>query len=124
MGAVMAILIGTSPLGFVFLIAGGVFLAVGLLLGWLRMKSVSQRAQLLRTGAESSGVITELVQNRRVRINRKHPWIIRYKFDARGVMCEGSDRTMDLPAECVEGARVIIAYDATDPRKNAIKRMG
>lgn len=122
-GAMMAILIVTSPIGFVFLITGGAFLAVGLLLGMLRMKAVNQREQLLSAGAESSGVITEVVQNQHVRINRKRPWIVRYKFDARGAMNEGSDTMMDLHSGYVPGARVIIAYDAMDARKSAIKRL-
>lgn len=122
-GAVLAMLIVPIMIGFALLVAGSGFLIAGFLLISLRAKTVNKRAQVLIAGLESSGVITEIVQNYHVRINRKRPWIVRYKFDVRGVWHEGSDSMMDLPSGYAPDARVIVAYDSTDARNNALKRL-
>lgn len=41
--------------------------------------------QVFRHGAEARAVITEVFQDYRVRMNKKHPWRIRYRYTADGI---------------------------------------
>jgi hypothetical protein len=65
--------------------------------------------------------VVDVSQNWRVRVNRRHPWIVRYRYQAGGADHQGEDSVMDLPAEVKAGEQVAVAYDPADPRRSVLK---
>ena len=135
-GAVMAIVASVtqvaearvavpSPLwgaGVTILGIGAAILLAGLGLGTRRVAAVRERARLQRHGVVTDGTILEVSQDYRVRVNRRHPWRVRYEYRVGGEAYEGSESVWDKPAAYEPGAKVAVVYDAADRRRSALKR--
>ncbi len=115
--------VGVGAGGGVFLAAGLVFGAIGLWLGALRKAEMRKRAQLRDHGVACEGTVVDVRQDRRVRVNRQHPWLVRYRYSAGGREHENEERVMDLPTAIEKGARVAVVYDVSDPRQSALKNV-
>jgi hypothetical protein len=86
------------------------------------MRTLRQRARLLEMGMESRGTIVDLVQNPFVRVNRRHPWIVRYRYEVDGYEYQGREAMMDLPAGYEQGATVAVMYDPAHADVSALNR--
>ena len=104
-----------------FLSLGVGFAAVGMTLGWRRVASLRRRKALRRHGIPATGKITSVEQNVSVRVNRRHPWIVRYDYSVGGMQYHGAENTFDVPAEIKPGTQIGIRYDGQDPRQSALE---
>jgi hypothetical protein len=120
-GLALAIFVRPQNIGFTFLSAGGGFLAVGAGLAAVRFATLRRRAALLETGLESRGTIVDVAQNRYVRLNGRHPWVVRYRYEAEGDEYQGRETMMDLPAGYERGAPVAVIYDPMRLEVSALK---
>ena len=105
--------------GVTFLSIGAGFAAVGLTLGWRRVASLRRREALRKYGRPATGTITSVEQNVSVRVNRRHPWIVRYDYSVGGVQSHGTESTFDVPLGLKPGAQIGILYDGEDPHRSA-----
>lgn len=106
--------------GVTFLGLGAAFAAVGGMLGWRRIASLRRREALLKFGMPAIATVTFAEPNASVRVNRRHPWIVRYEYDVGGRRYQGTESTFDLPRGLAPGAQVGIRYDREDPRRSAL----
>jgi hypothetical protein len=107
-------------LSLIFLSIGTGFAAVGMTLGWRRVASLRMREALRKYGRPVTGKITSVDQNVSVRLNGRHPWIIRYDYNVGGMQYHGTERTFDLPVGLASGAQIGILYDGEDPRRSVL----
>lgn len=107
-------------IGITFLIIGAGFAAVGMTLGWRRFASLRRREALRKYGRPATGTITSVEQNVSVRVNRRHPWIVRYDYRVDGMHYQGTESTFDLPVGLAPGAQIGIRYDGQAPRRSAL----
>jgi hypothetical protein len=107
-------------LGVAFLIIGAGFAAVGMTLGWRRVALLRRGEALRKYGRPTTGMITSVEQNASVRVNRRHPWIVRYDYSVGGMQYHGTESTFDVPVGLEPGAQVGIRYDGEDPRRSAL----
>jgi Protein of unknown function (DUF3592) len=109
----MAPLLGTT-IGGVFGIAGSLLLAYG---WWRRARAI----RVFRDGVEAEGEIVSVGVNTHVRMNRKHPWRIVYRFMAGGRPVEGvaTSWAAERP-EVAAGNQVIVLHDAKHPGRSVI----
>lgn len=110
-GAGLAVFVRPPDIGVAFLFLGPGILAVGAAISAIRLATLRRRALLLETGLESIGDIISIRQNLFVRLNRQHPWIVRYRYEVSGREYHGCELMMDLPAGYVLGAKVPVVYD-------------
>lgn len=110
-----------AALGWPFLITGGLALTVsGPLLIW-RVLHTQPYLRLFSEGRSVRGEVLEVAQNRRVRVNRQHPWVVRYRFDAAGQPYEGIVQRLDLPDHMLQvGQAVYVLYFPEDPARNTL----
>ena len=108
-------------LGVTFLSIGAGFAAVGMTLGWRRVASLRRREALRKYGRPATGTITSVEQNVSVRVNRRHPWIVRYDYHVGGMPYHGIESTFDMPVGLEPGAPISIRYDGEDPRRSALE---
>lgn len=111
----------TAFVGIPFLCLGLVFLSIGGgVLTW-RYQRAQKVVNVLRNGASTQGRIVEITQNYAVRINRQHPWVIRYQFQVNGQSYEGQVSTLKQPRQQFQvGSVVSILYLAEAPQWNSI----
>jgi len=109
-------------LGVTFLSIGAGFSAVGMTLGWRRVASLRRGEALRKYGRPATGTITSVEQNVSVRVNRRHPWIVRYDYSVGGMQYHGIESTFDVPGGLEPGAQIGIRYDGEDPRRSALER--
>jgi len=114
-GAVVA-----GSLAWTFGIAGAVFAVAGVVLGRMRARELADRERLRAYGLACDGVVLEVSQNFRVRVNRKHPWRVRYRYEAGGTTHEGVETSMDRPALLEAGSVIRVKYDPAEPERSAI----
>jgi hypothetical protein len=107
--------------GVIFLSIGAGFAAVGMTLGWRRVASLRRRKALRKYGRPVTGTITSVEQNVSVRVNRRHPWIVRYDYSVGGMQYHGTESTFDVPVGLEPGAQIGIRYDGEDPRRSALE---
>lgn len=108
-------------LGAIFLSLGAAFAGVGMTLGWRRIASLRRGEALRKDGWPATGTITSVEQNVSVRVNGRHPWIVRYEYQVGGVQYHGTERTFDAPVGLEPGAQIGIRYDGEDPRRSALE---
>ena len=106
----------------VFLVAGALIGIVGAWLWSRRLAAIREWERLQREGMETEGVILEVALDYRVRVNRKHPWRVRYEYQAGGSPYVGSEITWEKPDAYEPGAKVAVVYDAAKVYRSALKR--
>ncbi len=120
-GAALTAALWPFPIGIVFLAVGGPIATAGHGLVSLRLGAVRRRERLLREGLESWGTIITLAQNVGVRINGRHPWVVRYRYEVDGQEHEGRESMMDLPDGYHPGATVAVMYDPSQTVISTLK---
>lgn len=102
---------------------GTVELIVGVTLLQLRRRRKLEIERLLRDGPRIDAKVVGVEQDRKVRINKKHPWFIRCEAtlpgesDARSFT---SRRFMYDPSDRVAGRTLPVHYDPKDPARHVV----
>lgn len=111
----------TAFIGIPFLLLGIVFLILAVwMLAW-RTRRAQKVVTVLREGEAVRGKIIEVSENYSVRINQRHPWTIRYRFQANGQGHEGSVSTLNPVGDHLQaGKAVYILYLPSEPGWNAL----
>ena len=120
-GAGLTLGILTAFVGLPFLVLGLAFLGTGGgVLLWRYQYSV-RVVNVLKQGQATRGEIVEIQENYAVRINGRHPWVIRYQFQANGQGYRGQVTTLNQPGEPLHAGRAVcILYLPTAPKWNSI----
>jgi hypothetical protein len=110
-----------SAMGYVSLVFG-VFAVVGLfmLLGAVRSNRREIRAFVHGTAIEAD--VVERGVDRRVKVNGRHPRLVRWRFEVAGRVHDGTFTHMDeaVIREVAPGDRVAVLYDPRNPRVNTL----
>jgi hypothetical protein len=120
-GAGLTLGIITAFIGIPFLLLGLVFLVVAVwVLSW-RYKRAHKVVTVLREGEAVRGKIIEVSVNYSVRINQRHPWTIRYQFQANGQDHEGTVSTLNPVGDHLQaGKAVYVLYLSSAPEWNSL----
>jgi len=111
----------TSFVGIPFLAIGVPLFLIGAWLFAWRYDRARKVVRVLREGDSARGQIDEVRENYAVTINGRHPWIIRYRFQALGVEYGGTVSTMNKPGPALqEGRQAFILYLADAPKWSSI----
>jgi len=120
-GAGLTFVTATASVGIPFLVIGLIFLVVALVVGAWRYNHARQVVKVLRIGESTQGQITDVQKDYSVRVNRQHPWAIRYQFQVSGQNYEGNLRTLNpVGAHLQTGKMVWILYLPNAPQWNSI----
>ena len=120
-GAGLTFVIITAFVGIPFLLIGLPFLVVALVVGMWRYDHARQVVNVLRFGESTRGQIVDVQKDYYVRVNRQHPWVIRYQFRVNGGNYEGNVRTLNpVGASLQAGKTVYILYLPNAPQWNSI----
>jgi hypothetical protein len=104
-----------------FLLVGAGAGGAGILLGARRVSIVRRLARLREHGQLTEATIVDVRQDYRVRVNRRYPWRVTYRYRVGSVEHEASDRVWERPASLVQGATVAVVYDRDDPSRSVLK---
>jgi len=121
MGAGLTLLIITAFIGIPFLLLGIVFLGAGGGVFVWRYQESRKVVDVLREGEATRGQIIEAQENYSVTVNGRHPWVIRYQFQANGQDYKGSVTTLNQPGQQLQaGKAVYVLYLSIAPQWNSI----
>jgi hypothetical protein len=121
LGIALTLPLVTAVVGLPFDGFGALFLALGLPLLIFRYGKAKRTVELLRQGTPVQGQIVQVSQNHNVRVNHRHPWTIRYRFEAMGRGYEGQVTTLAQPDLSQQPGRpVYVLYQTADPEQNTI----
>ncbi len=111
----------TAFVGIPFLALGLVWLAFGVgILAW-RYNRSRKIVEVLRDGIATKGEIIDVQENYSVRINHRHPWVIRYQFQVIGQTFNGDVSTLNpVGKEFQAGNAVYVLYLQSEPQWNCI----
>jgi hypothetical protein len=120
-GAGLTVGLITAFVGIPFVLMGIPFLGAGIgVLIW-RYNQAQKIVDVLRMGEAAYGQIVEAQENLSVEVNGRHPWIIRYQFQANGQTQEGSVSTLNPIGENLQAGRTAcILYLPDAPQWNCI----
>jgi hypothetical protein len=120
-GLPLAFTLREVPVGLPFAGLGLLFALVGIpLLAW-RFGRARQRLALLRQGTAIVGEIMQVRQNLYVRVNRRHPWNIHYRFLVQGRAYQGKVTTLNTQAANYRtGQGVNVIYAPGEPERNTL----
>ena len=120
-GAGLTLGVITAFVGLPFLFLGLIFLASGGLAFVWRYQEAQMVLGVLREGAAARGQVVEIQENYSVSVNGRHPWIIRYQFQANGESQEGKVTTLNPPGQqLAKGKAVCVLYLPVAPKWNSI----
>ncbi len=103
-----------AGLGLLLLVGGG-----GVVV-W-RYQAAQQTVEVLRGGTAVEGQIVQVEENVQVRVNRRHPWVIRYTFRVGGRAYAGQVSTLNMPGTRLQvGHRACILYLPNAPEQNVL----
>jgi hypothetical protein len=109
------------PVGPPFMAIGLALLIIGVPIFLWRYGKARQMTKVFRLGEATSGNIITVRQNRSVRVNRRHPWIITYQFRSVGREYSGQHTTLnDTGVELTPGQLVYILYLQDNPEWNIL----
>jgi hypothetical protein len=115
LGVITAI-IGLPVTGF-----GLLFLVPGAFLFRASQKKAQTTLKVLREGQTANGQIDSVGLNRLVRVNQRHPWIIKYSFQIMGQDYKGQVSTLNQPGSHLkEGSPAYVLYLPDSPKRNAL----
>jgi hypothetical protein len=120
-GAVLTLGIITAFVGIPFAGLGLLFLGGGVAVTGWRYQEAQKQVQVLRAGEAVEGQIVQVEENLYVRVNRRHPWVIRYQFCVAGQNYEGQVNTLNLPSPSLQpGHRACVLYLPQAPGQNVL----
>jgi Protein of unknown function (DUF3592) len=120
-GAGLTIGILTAFIGIPFLLFGVAFLVAGAGVLLWRYQNALKVVNVLREGETTRGQIIEIQENYSVTINGRHPWVIRYQFQANRQDHAGQITIMNQPGqEFQAGKAVSVLYLPSAPKWSSI----
>jgi len=120
-GAGLTLGVVTAFVVIPFLLLGVAFLLISIWLFVWRYQETRKIVNVIRVGEATRGQIVEVRENYSVRINGRHPWVIRYQFQANEQIQEGKVITLNQPEpQLQEGKAVCVLYLPTTPKWNSI----
>ncbi len=120
-GAGLTLGIVTAFVGVPFLLMGIAFSGLAAAGLFWRYEQARKVVTVLRSGEATTGRIIDVQENYSVRINGRHPWVIRYQFQAQGQEVEGRVSTLNPVGQGLQaGGKVCILYLPTTPQWNSI----
>ncbi len=120
-GAGLTLGVITAFVGIPFLLLGIIFFGAGAAVLIWRYQGAQKVVRVLREGEAARGQILDLQQNYSVRVNGRHPWVIRYAFQAQGQKYEGKVTTLNQPGQQLQaGNAACILYLPDAPQWNSI----
>jgi hypothetical protein len=120
-GAGLSISKVTSFVGIPFLLIGVPMLGIGVWVFIARYQNARKVVYVLRDGKATPGQIADVQENYSVTINGRHPWLIRYQFQANGQEYQGTVSTMNRPGERLQaGNATYVLYLPDAPKWNSI----
>ncbi|MCI0581122.1 MAG: DUF3592 domain-containing protein, partial [Chloroflexi bacterium] len=120
-GILLTLGIVTAFVGVPFIGLGVIFLALSSPVLFWRYQAAQRIINVLRHGQVTRGEIAQVEENFAVRVNRRHPWIIRYRFQAGGQEYTGVVRTLTPPGVALQpGRAAYVLYLPDTPEHNAI----
>lgn len=99
---------------------GGLFAFAGALLWGLGKRQQARALRVFRDGHEASGEVVEVFLDRRVRMNRRHPWRVVYAFTTPSGAARGSATSWGERPRLAEGDRVTVLYAPGDPAESVL----
>lgn len=120
-GAVLTLAIITAFVGLPFLGIGILFLIVSLPILLGRYHNAKQKLHVFQLGQHILGEITEVHQNFSVRVNGRHPWVIRFRFQISGRDYEGQVTTLNGEVANYHPKQPLwVLYLPDNPQQNTI----
>lgn len=120
-GSGLTVAVITAFVGLPFLLLGLCFLAFSIPVFIWRYRNAQKIMRVLREGAVTQGEITAADEQYSVRVNGRHPWIVRYRFAVEGKTYEGKVSTLNPPGAAVSAGRPArILYLSDAPQWNSI----
>jgi hypothetical protein len=111
----------TAFVGIPFMALGFAWLILGVSLMVWRYNRTLKVVEVLRDGVSARGEIVDVQENFSVRVNHRHPWVIRYRFHINGETYTGEVSTLN-PAgrDFREGNAVCVLFLPAEPQWNCI----
>lgn len=110
---------GSKILELIFILIGGVFAVLGVILIIVNILSGNRRKKLMRTGDRLTGTITDVVMNNAVRINNRHPFKAECEvinpFDGEKYLYSSENITEDITG--LTGMEVTVYVDRNNKKK-------
>jgi hypothetical protein len=120
-GAGLTLGVVTAFVGIPFLALGFAWLMLGVSLAVWRYNRMLKVVEVLRDGVSATGRIIEVQENYSVRVNHRHPWVIRYQFQINGQTYSGEVSTLNLAGRDFQtGYDVRVLYLPVEPEWNCI----
>jgi hypothetical protein len=120
-GAVLTIFIVTAFIGIPFALVGLALLGGGAGVTVWRYQNAKRTVDVMRNGQAVIGQVAGVDENLNVSINGRHPWRIRYRFQAIGRDYEGQVTTLHVPGRTLRpGSRAYVLYLPNEPQHNAL----
>ncbi len=96
------------------------FFTVGLVLLVFGHRRISGKARIWRTGEAVPAVVTDVALNTSVRVNRRNPWVVTYRYERPdGRSAEGEIVSLEVPARYrMRGAGIWAFLDPDDTRRS------
>jgi hypothetical protein len=120
-GAILATIVYPTQIGLMFLRVGLVITTISLILAVTRLASLKKKKKLLAIGTSSTANITKIIQNKNVRINRKHPWLVSYSYMVNNTTYQATETILDLAENYKEGLTIDIVYNPKNASESTIK---
>jgi hypothetical protein len=118
-GIILTVVIITAFVGIPFMVLGGTMLGLGAVSLTSRYRKAQKVLEVLRNGEYVEGRIESVEENAMVRINHRHPWVIRYGFRLGERDYEGSVSTQNTP-DLHPGGPACVLYLPGAPEVNAL----
>jgi hypothetical protein len=97
------------------------FIVIGAVLFIRGFQKALRTVKILRNGQAALGEISDVSLNYRVRINKRHPWVIQYSFKVLGSDYHGKLSTLSQPdADLEPGKAAYVLYQPDDPQQNTL----
>ena len=120
-GAGLTVTLVAAFVGLPFLGLGVLFLAPAVPMALWRYDGARRTVDVLRLGDAAQGRIAEVYENRFVRVNHRHPWVISYSFQVDGHTYEGKATTLRTPNQRQQPNQpVVVLYLPQEPSQNTI----
>jgi hypothetical protein len=111
----------TAFVGIPFTGLGSLLLGAGLIMGGWRYADAQQVVEVLRVGEAVEGQITQVEENLHVRVDMRHPWLIRYQFRRDGQVYAGQVSTLNPPGAALQpGQPAYVLYLPKSPQRNVL----
>ena len=120
-GIPLTLALVTAFVGLPFTGLGLTFLAAGAFFFRRSYQKARTTVKVLREGQTANGQIDSVAMNYSVRVNNRHPWIIKYSFQVMGKNYEGQVSTLDQPNLYLKtGNPAYVLYLPETPEQNSL----